>query len=244
MRAAGRGHSPPIMQSRLLLLFSAGAGTTLIALACGGATTTSVGSTNDSDNGNDASASGRYDNGSDASTGWGGADGSSWDNGQDASASLLCGESSATQSYPPCPTGYFCDRGNGVCHGVGTCKAIPPPPPPSCPAYPEMVCGCDGKAYCSDEYAHTSGVGVAVEGGCTTPCGSLSCNALTEYCDHAFGGVALPDGGVNEWYACKSFAAAGCTEKRTCGCVQANPSTKGEQCGEPNGHVEVRHFYP
>jgi hypothetical protein len=228
------------MANRALLFFTTIAGSILVALAaCGGATTTSLGSTDDGQTGNDASASSSGSNaGSDASAGY-----DSASNGSDASAPAMCGES-GTKTYPPCPSTMWCDRGSGVCGGLGYCKNRPPPPPPSCPAYPEMVCGCDGKAYCSTDDARSVGVEIAVQGGCKTPCGTTSCDAVTEYCDHAFGGVALPDGGSNQWYSCKKFSEAGCAEKRTCACVQANPSKKGEACTEPNGHVEVQHFLP
>jgi len=43
-----------------------------------------------------------------------------------------------------------------------------------------------------------------------------------------------------EW----SFAAAGCAAQRTCKCVQANGSTKGDLCEEPGGLVTVKHFLP
>jgi len=146
-----------------------------------------------------------------------------------------------------CPVGMWCDRGTGICadESRGTCKPAPTPaPPPDCSS---PVCGCDGKTYCHVDDARRAGFDVVFEFPCTFTCGTTTCNGWNEYCDHASGGAASPDGGGIDTWQCKRFEDAGCgigNEHRTCDCVQTNPSTKGEQCTEKDGTVRVEHFLP
>jgi hypothetical protein len=211
-----------------------------VVVACGGATTTTLGSADGtnpggsgdgSSGGNDASATSQSSSGS-----------TSFDTSNDASATTsACGEGAGGDT---CGKGEWCNRGKGICSGSGICQTRPPPPPPSCPAYPDMYCGCNGQTYCSADDAHNAGIEIAVYGPCTVPCGPYTCDAVTQYCDHGQGGPPPLDGGTSEVWSCKTFASAGCSENRTCACVQSDPAAKGELCNEPKGHVQVEHLWP
>lgn len=112
-----------------------------------------------------------------------------------------------------CPTGEYCHSDvPGTC-GIGKCVTNPPPPPPFCPS---MECGCDGKLRCADG-SRTSGVDVG-SNQCGFACGNTTCNGLTQYCEHATGGIALPDGGANQWWECKPIPTS-CAVNRSCACV-------------------------
>jgi hypothetical protein len=212
-----------------------------IALACGGATASDVGSSGGGDASGGSSGGGSSGGGGQGGGQGGGSSGGAADGGIDGSSlGRACGEVAGGAT---CGAGEWCNRGEGVCAGKGVCETLPPSPPPSCPAYPAMLCGCNGTAYCSVDDAHASGVEIAVEGSCTFGCGPSTCDALTQFCDHGSGGVALPDGGTNQRWECKTLPAA-CAQDRSCTCVQADPSSKGELCNVSDGHVQVEHLYP
>jgi hypothetical protein len=223
-------------RSSLLLFLFVG-----LAAACGGATAP-VGDSNATTGPQGGAGSGgtttRPADTSDDGTVGGSSTGKKADNGaaKDAGPSV-CDDTHA------CADDQWCVRAKGVCSGSGVCNTRPPPPPPSCPAYPDMFCGCDGHSYCSEEDANSLGMAIAVYGSCAAPCGTTTCDALTQYCDHGSGGVALPDGGSNEAWTCKSFADAGCASDRTCACIQKGP-TPGNACSETGGHPRTEEFWP
>lgn len=220
-------------RASLLLLFFVG-----LAAACGGATAP-VG---------DPSPTTGPQGGASGTSGGAGAKQTSTSAGDDGTtddgdyAPVDAGPSVCDDTHA-CSADKWCVRAKGVCSGSGVCSLKPPPPPPSCSAYPDMFCGCDGHSYCSEDDANAVGVAIAVYGSCIAPCGTTACDALTQYCDHGSGGVALPDGGSNEAWTCKSFADAGCASDRTCACIQKGP-TPGNACSETGGHPRTEEFWP
>ncbi len=61
-----------------------------------------------------------------------------------------------------CSNADYCERGNGVCVGVGVCTARPQ----NCFQLVSYVCGCDNKSYINSCYAHQGGATVAYTGMC------------------------------------------------------------------------------
>jgi hypothetical protein len=115
-----------------------------------------------------------------------------------------------------CPSGEYCEADVPGSCGIGKCVTNPPPPPPFCPS---MECGCDGKLKCAGG-SRPSGFDVG-SNQCGFACGNTTCNGVTEFCEHAAGGVMLPDGGANEWWTCKPIPAA-CVANRSCACITQN----------------------
>jgi hypothetical protein len=74
------------------------------------------------------------------------------------------------------------------------------------------------------------------DGGCAAgicvpfTCGSLTCDAVTQYCNHSVSDV----GGEPDGYGCNDYPASGC---RSCSCLPGNECT-----GDPASGITVT-FY-
>jgi hypothetical protein len=77
-----------------------------------------------------------------------------------------------------CPFGYYCEKVDGNCDGLGTCS----PRPELCFAVYLPVCGCDGMTYSNGCYAARAGVNVAYPGECGTACWDDWSCAPGQYC--------------------------------------------------------------
>ncbi|MFH1130004.1 MAG: Kazal-type serine protease inhibitor domain-containing protein [Pseudomonadota bacterium] len=77
------------------------------------------------------------------------------------------------------------EKGGGVC--------TPTPEEWGCYAYPDPVCGCDGKTYVCESEAHASGTSVAYHGSCgepDSPCATNDdCPKNSEWCQYDSGCV-------------------------------------------------------
>lgn len=141
-------------------------------------------------------------------------DGGPADGGGGGGGSLKACNPFVTSPSSQCPSGEYCEADVPGSCGIGKCVTNPPPPPPFCPS---MECGCDGKLKCAGG-SRPSGVDVG-SNQCGFACGNTTCDGVTQFCEHAAGGVMLPDGGANEWWTCKPIPAA-CVADRSCACIQ------------------------
>ena len=188
-------------------------------VACGGQVTSlgSVGEPEENRAATDSSES-NQPSGTGSSSGTGGTGGGAVDAGSADGSSGGGGSGKAcnpfvTSPSSQCVSGEYCQADvPGTC-GIGRCVTNPPPPPPFCPS---MECGCDGKIRCADG-SRSSGVDVGTTQ-CGFACGNTTCDGLTQYCEHAVGGIALPDGGASEWWQCHPIPTA-CSTNRSCACI-------------------------
>ncbi|HET7541128.1 MAG TPA: Kazal-type serine protease inhibitor domain-containing protein [Polyangiaceae bacterium] len=115
----------------------------------------------------------------------------------------LQGLGCAKTEYCNFPIATKCGSGDQM----GTCTTMPL----GCNYNIQTVCGCDGKNYFNACAAAGSGVSVAKQGACTTPCGGKlgnTCNSVSQYCNYP----ASADCG-------KADATGICEDKVTGGCL-------------------------
>jgi Kazal-type serine protease inhibitor domain len=119
----------------------------------------------------------------------------------------------------PCGSAGYCDVG-AACGTTGTCALLPT----SCTDIGQPACGCDGQTYGNPCTAAAAGVSVATLGACTPPphptpngqlfaCGKILCDAVTQYCQRAFGDVAP----ITETDTCLPLPAS-CAHTSSCDC--------------------------
>jgi hypothetical protein len=86
----------------------------------------------------------------------------------------------------PCPEGYVCDYAQNTC-GVAGETGVCRKKPENCPIMPPcpMLCGCDGRVYCSECEAWAAGTDLGPNDACqpATTCGPDRPCAEGEFCD-------------------------------------------------------------
>jgi hypothetical protein len=115
---------------------------------------------------------------------------------------LSCGGSGGVT----CPSGDYCDFGDGTCPAPGSSGTCTPEPS-GCPDIYAPVCGCDGVTYGNGCDAHAHGVTIASTGACASP-GGATCGgfagatcASDQYCD--WGKIPSFCGGDDATGTCK-----------------------------------------
>jgi hypothetical protein len=143
-----------------------------------------------------------------------------------SSGSPPSGVGGACSSQRPCVSGAYCDVG-ASCGTAGTCASMPD----VCTDIGQPVCGCDGKTYGNPCTAAGAGVSVARLGSCLSvppppppptgqlfACGSILCDATTQYCQRQFNDTPPP----TEYDTCLPLPPS-CAHTSSCSCFP--PST-------------------
>ncbi len=143
--------------------------------------------------------------------------------------SAIGGGCNATQA---CAAGGYCDVG-ATCGTAGTCTAIPT----ACTDIGQPVCGCDGVTYGNPCTAAGAGASVTTLGPCAKPpptvppgqlfaCGTILCDAATQYCQRAFNDVPPPP----ETDTCLPLPKS-CARTSSCSCFPAGtPCVSAATC--------------
>lgn len=80
----------------------------------------------------------------------------------DAPADVVSLDAGGCLTNADCQTTDYCERGNGVCAGAGTCTARPQ----NCFQLVSPVCGCNHMTYINSCYAHAAGETIAYTSTC------------------------------------------------------------------------------